>query len=404
MDIKILSTFLKDRDVWDRYTGTMGSLAKEEPEYKVCFDAVDRYYETYPDHSYISTDEFNTYLHHEFLKDDDQPIYKTIVDRLDAVDTSSSLIENIIKDRIGVDIANSLSQDLLPVLDGQKKFEVDRVKTLVERYETKVNREVEEVGYVPSAEELLHVAVRRDGWTWPVEFLNKNLGALNGGRLGHVFAYVSTGKTSFGANCVAHWLREGAKVHYYNNEEKGSKVFLRVLLSYFGITNAQYAENIYKYYDQFMEEVGENFDLIDDALLTVSKIEKLVQDKKPNIILIDIADKVAFRGGHTMTEVLRIQNLYVKYRNLAKTYPIDIITLGQGDGNTASRKILKKEHMNYSKVGKPGELDFALGIGKVEQDTDDFMRWLSVCKNKDGEEGWSTAILDPQRAIYKDGY
>ena len=402
MDIKILHSFLKDRAVWDRYNSTMGGVVKEGPEYKVCFDAVDRYYEKYTDHTYLSIDEFNTYLHHTYLKDDDQPIYGTIVDRLHTVDTSDSLIEDIIKDRIGVDIANSISQDLIPVLDGEKHFDIDRIKTYAERYDTIMRREVEEVGYIPSAEDLLHVAVRREGFTWPVEFLNKILGALNGGRLGHVFAYVSTGKTSFGANCVAHWLKEGAKVVYYNNEEKGSKVFLRVLLSFFAITNDQYAENIYKYYDQFMDSVGENFTLVDDALLTVSKVEKIVQDKSPNIILIDIADKVAFRGGDAMNEVLRIQNLYVKYRNLAKTYPIDVITLGQGDGNTASRKILKKEHMNYSKVGKPGELDFALGIGKVEQDIDDYMRWLSVCKNKDGEESWSTTILDPQRAIYKE--
>jgi len=43
---------------------------------------------------------------------------------------------------------------------------------------------------------------------------------------------------------------------------------------------------------------------------------------------------------------------------------------------------LQLNHMDSSKIGIPGELDFAIGVGSIEEIGYEEVRYLSVCKNK----------------------
>ena len=58
--------------------------------------------------------------------------------------------------------------------------------------------------------------------------------------------------------------------------------------------------------------------------------------------------------------------------------------------------------MDNSKTGKPGELDYAIGIGVQDQASD--TRYISIVRNKlkDGAHGKHTVILNASKARYMD--
>jgi hypothetical protein len=80
---------------------------------------------------------------------------------------------------------------------------------------------------------------------------------------------------------------------------------------------------------------------------------------------------------------------------------MDILTAGQAHADAGGKQWLKQEWMNNSKTEKPGELDYAIGIGLPQGDTD-MRRYISICKNKQGPHGHFIAMMNPQKARYTD--
>jgi len=95
--------------------------------------------------------------------------------------------------------------------------------------------------------------------------------------------------------------------------------------------------------------------------------------------------------------------LYGKFRELQKKFKIDIVTVGQADGAAEGKKWLRLTNMDYSKTGKPGELDWAIGIG-ASFDGPDYARYICICKNKmkDGHHGLYEVTIDAMIAQYHD--
>ena len=70
-------------------------------------------------------------------------------------------------------------------------------------------------------------------------------------------------------------------------------------------------------------------------------------------------------------------------------------------------KWLKTSDMDNSKTGKPGELDYAIGIGKSFDDVDNpvcSIRYISLCKNKmnEGKHGRYEVVFNASCALYTD--
>ena len=123
----------------------------------------------------------------------------------------------------------------------------------------------------------------------------------------------------------------------------------------------------------------------------------------PRLVIIDQGDKIYGVGDKDTSTTERLQRLYAKFRELAKEYMTDIITVGQASAEAQGKKWLELDHMNNSKTGKPGELDYAIGIGRTLEG-EEFMRYIHLCKNKmlRGVHGKHQVILDTERCRYKD--
>ena len=72
---------------------------------------------------------------------------------------------------------------------------------------------------------------------------------------------------------------------------------------------------------------------------------------------------------------------------LVKDFPhIDILTSGQASSEAVGQTWLLDNWMDNSKTGKPGELDYAIGIGGSKPEScEPVDRYIHLCKNKLGD-------------------
>jgi replicative DNA helicase len=259
---------------------------------------------------------------------------------------------------------------------------------------------------------LLNETVSTPGLRWRLNCLNKSLGSLRKGDFGFLFARPETGKTTFLASEVSHMLTQlkddDGPVVWFNLEEQGNKVMLRVYQAYFGITLQQLLANPKKYKEEFQRQVKGRFKLVDNASLDKKTVEKTLERLKPSLVVQDQTPKI--KGFAADREDLRLGAIFLWSRELSKEY-CPIIGVIQAGGSAENQKWLTMDHVDNVKTAAQAEADWILGVGKTHADGAEFVRYLNISKNK--LAGDATSIpelrhgrfetwLEPEVARYKD--
>jgi replicative DNA helicase len=250
------------------------------------------------------------------------------------------------------------------------------------------------------------------GMRWRLDSLNKSLGSLRKGNFGFIFARPETGKTTFLASEVTHFLdqlgEEDGPIIWFNNEQPGREVMLRVIQSYFGITMEALLASSGRYAEQFKHATGNKFLLVDDANIEKSEVERILKRFNPSLVVFDQTDKI--KGFVDDREDLRLGNIYIWARELAKKY-CPIIGVCQADGSGDGQKWLTMNNVANAKTSKQAEADWILGIGHSFGEGQQFIRYLNISKNKllgDSDtlakmrHGRMEVLIEPEIARYKD--
>ena len=112
-------------------------------------------------------------------------------------------------------------------------------------------------------EELIEQNYAEQGLRWRLDCLNKSLGSLRPGDFGFIFARPETGKTTFLASEIGGFLSNANPTQramvWFNNEEQGYKVMLRIYQAYFGVTSDQLLANPKRFRDEFNERTSGRF-------------------------------------------------------------------------------------------------------------------------------------------------
>jgi replicative DNA helicase len=260
--------------------------------------------------------------------------------------------------------------------------------------------------------ELMSNADTKQGIRWRLDCLNKSLGSLRRGDFGFIFARPETGKTTFLASEVSHFLTDtGAAqraIIWLNNEEQGYKVMCRVLQAYFGITNDVLLSNLKHYYERFNHETFNRFKLFDAATINKSEILRLIEKYDPGLVVYDQITKI--KGFKADRQDLMLGEICQWSRELAKGGHA-AIGVSQADGTAEGVRYLTMEHVANAKTAMQAEADFILGIGKINDPVQEYIRFLNISKNKlfgdtdsipDLRHGRFEVMLEPQIARYKD--
>ena len=230
----------------------------------------------------------------------------------------------------------------------------------------------------------------RDVQSTPWEVINELTdGGLGKGELGVMVAPAGIGKSWALMNVGAHLVKQGKTVLHYTLELNQAYVGLRYDSVITGIAN----QNLKHYQADIKEQIEKlTGELIIKHYPTKSvsvmgiraHVEKcIMQDKKPDVIIVDYADLLR---GHGQEKRHELEGIYEELRGMAGEYDIPVWTASQ-----ANRSALEEDVIDASKIsesyGKVMVADFVLSLSrKVADKLAGTGRW-HVIKNRFGPDG-----------------
>lgn len=314
----------------------------------------------------------------------DTEFYAGIFDALKSndasVDSTRKLIQGLQRSRL----LRELSLQAYEAAEGRKPLSdiTERLRALEQP-----ERSDEDTDFEFVTDDLMELAAERRsvvGLRWRLKALNEALGSIRPGNFGFVFARPETGKTTFLASEVSFMAtqikdRDAGPILWFNNEQVGNEVMLRIYQSTLGIDNVNLFRDLEGNRRKYHELTGGKIKLIDQASLTWKQIEKICRKFKPSLVVFDQIDKI--KGFDNDREDLRLGAIYIWARELAKQY-CPVIGVCQADGSGEGQRWLTMANVANAKTSKQAEADWILGIGKLNEAGYDNLRYLHLSKNK----------------------
>lgn len=367
-----LIKYLLNKEAYNKYNSYI-NIKDFNDEYKIVFNCLSSYYSC--NEQDLSVQDLGNLIFSCNPKD--KEFYNAFLDNLTNYTPVESTVIELINSIKRKKVLQDLSISAYEVAEGKKDF------SAVEKCITELN--VQETAgdfsfVTDDLEELVNENVKKSGFRWRLDCLNKSLGSLRQGDFGFIFARPETGKTTFLASEVSHMLTQtGGNILYLNNEEQGSKVMLRVYQAFFGVTTQQLYGNIHHYRDLFKESTGSRLKLYDSAQINRQTVENLCKEFNPSLIIFDQLDKI--EGFKAERDDLLLGAKYQWARELAKLYG-PVIGVCQADGTGEGVRWLTMAHVANAKTAKQAEADWILGIGAIHDSGYESIRFLNISKNK----------------------
>lgn len=392
---------------YNQYHDVLAKIVSLEDEHKAVLQAIDRYYRRYPDEDQVSLEELQAF-YKKYCSDLLQGEVINLLWRQirDSEINNQELIKDSIDLLVEKHIVGKIEHAASLLLDQNQGTVIDKITKYVEEYE-------ELTGGLQGEEEDDHLDIEKfveqqqqEGLPWAIEGLNQIIGPLGPGTLTHIFARTHVGKTGFVVTHMANWVKKlqddesNRVILYCTNEESSVRVAIRVVQAYFDEDKYYYTQKPRECNYRLQTYIRPHL-IMENNINDMRQVVSLIRKYNPVAVIIDQGPKVNIRGDYPRHEKLQI--VYQNYREMAVKYNTRIITLGQADAQAENRKYVGVTNIDGAKTGMPGELDLAIGIGAMLDDTSRAnMRWINVCKNKiNFETGHCTAYIRPDTGAYQ---
>jgi KaiC/GvpD/RAD55 family RecA-like ATPase len=407
---KQLIVLLLSKDNYSKYKDlvNLDYIKETYRELSYLYSSLFELHEKFPDND-LTIDELSAYFWVKYPTAD-KTIYDGMLESLSELRISPEVGQGIlleIKTRSG---ALKLSEKAYKVAQGIETVQ-DLQSYYTEAFEKVDHTQQEDslTEITTNLEDILDQSYKDQGLRWRLDCLNKSLGSLREGDFGFIFARPETGKTTFLASEITQMLMSTTRpAVWFNNEEDGKKVMLRIYQAYFGIELDKLLANARYFNEKFNEETNGNFKLFDSAIIGKGDVEKIVAKYQPALVVYDQIDKI--RGFAADRDDLRLGAIYQWARELAKNSHA-AIGVCQADGTAEGVRYLTMEHVANAKTSKQAEADFILGLGKTHDQNQEYVRFINISKNKlfgdkdsipDLRHGRFETIIKPEIARYAD--
>lgn len=408
---QIIKLFCEDRTIYSKYYQyvNLNYVKTNYTNHYKLFISVDSYYNAYPDKDNINNNELELqYNSNYMLQESERKELNALVQRIfDAEISNKDAVINLLSEHRRRGLAGDLAKLALDVEDGTAQ--ADQLLEKFKEFDVQ-DIEQEDISFVNmDLEDLYESQIQTPGLRWRTEWLNKSLGSLRKGDFGFVFARPETGKTTFLASEISHMIKQTeGDILWFNNEEQGKKVGIRVFQAFFGTQqNILFGQQKQAYNQQYRDIVGDRIKILDSEDSTSHKrIEEILESTNPALIIFDQIDKI--KGFKADRNDLELKAIYQWARELAKKHG-PVIAVSQASGEAEGKLWLTMDMVDGSKTAKQGEADWILGIGK-EQDNTSRLRYFNITKNKligdedtlpDLRHGQSQVIIKPEIARYE---
>jgi replicative DNA helicase len=374
-------------------------------------ETIDAFYEEYKNKDIDSNESFKAYYAslYPFSSSKETESVSLVLDRLDSIVVDEELADKCITSHLQSCRSSELALLSLEVAEGKKSYE-ELLEFTSKLASPDVERSYTECNIVSDdLSELLTAASSEGGIYWPLRCLNRSLGPLRQGDFGFVFARPETGKTTFLSHAVSAFATQlDRPCLWFNNEEQGAKVKLRVFQSFFGVELSDLHARTDVLSSEYKAKMGGRVLIYDSASISKRDVERLCKDVNPGLIIFDQIDKI--KGFQNDRHDLELKQAYQWARELSKQYG-PVIAVCQAGGSGENKKWLTMDDVDSSKTGKQGEADWILGIGMTHQEGMESIRHFNISKNKlIGDEGTDPklrhakmdVVIRPEIARYED--
>lgn len=370
---------LLSRSLYNKHSSLIDRAALKETHRQLAFvySTVDHLHAAVSDRD-LSVDEVETMFWAEY-PDAAHDLYDGIFKDLRAVDVSEEVGGVVLQQMALKNASIRLADASYELSQGRGSLEEVQRLTAALSENTDIHEE-QFVSVSTNLEQLVSSVVSKPGLRWRLNCLNVSLGSLRKGDFGFIFARPESGKTTFLASEVSGMVDQAeSPILWFNYEEQGEKVMLRIAQAYFGITLTELLGNIKHYRKLFDEKVGKKLVLVDGATTSNSSIERTIHSVQPSLIVLDQVDKV--KGFKADRDDLVQGAIYQWARELAKEYA-PVVGASQADGTAEGQKWLTMAHVANAKTAKQAEADWILGMGKTHEETSEYIRYFNISKNK----------------------
>jgi hypothetical protein len=226
----------------------------------------------------------------------------------------------------------------------------------------------------------LAVAQRKGGFYWRLEDLNQSLGPIRQGDVTIIAKRPEVGGTSFLVSEMSFMMEQtNGNAIIFNNEEAPDKVYSRMVSAALNVDYRKLLGDPAKFDTHYKKWLkGSSWDLVHDTSMTVGSIYKQLEDKKYDLIGINVLLKV---GGTGKTEDHdKFQELGEECRRIAQKYG-PVLAIVQADPSAEGMQYIPQDRIYKSKTALQGEADALIMIGTDDEIVDD-TRYIHVAKNK----------------------
>ena len=370
-------------------------------------EAIDELYQLFPEKNSFTPAELKVYIK---KKNPSRDITHTaaIIDSAMAQTIGPEITKNLIEAVVERHMAAKLMSICAPIVSNQTSGGLIETDDVMQEYRdlvAAIDRPDQLQDCDLTFEEAMTFRATDSGIKWPLKILNDRIGGV-APSLGVVIARPDTGKTSFILNCLAYFAAQFRKTPYQllycGNEEGIIGLKARTGVSLLGV-DTEWAEQNAKAFGEQVSAKGGDCIRFHGGVKNVRDVDTLVKRYKPVVTVLDQIGKFKV-PGNKLEGPAGLAVIYQYFREKAQEYNTMFMGVAQADMAGSNKQWLTMDNINASKTDVPGELDWGIGIGCVDEPGMETVRFINVFKNKlkYGRKGRSQVSFKAEKCRYSD--
>ncbi len=290
--------------------------------------------------------------------------------------------ETIVQRFVELDFASRIGGIVDSVIEGKGKHSLTHIGPLLSEFSSAASAGASEL-VTDDLSELLASTIKSGGVEWRLEELNRSVGPLRQGDFVLLGKRPEAGGTSFVCSEITHMVPQlppGKNAVFFNNEEAGRKVGLRLYQTALGVTSYQLGTDPKASQAAYQRTLGgRKIDVIHRPGMDISFVESILRGGDYGIIVFNTLAKIDGFGKLEGAERMAAVGGWA--RKIADQYGV-VFAVHQADNTAEGVEWLDQSQLYGSKTGLQGESDVQLMLGKSNNPSKGDIRYLSVVRNK----------------------
>jgi hypothetical protein len=366
---------------------------------------IDELYQLFPEKDSLTPQEIKVYIRKKNPSRDTAYV-DAIIDSSMAQDIGPEITKNLIEAVIERHMAAKIQGITAAIVSNQISGTLTGIDDVMLEYRDLVamaDRPDQLQDCDMSYQEAMDFRAIDSGIKWPLKILNKCIGGVTPS-LGLVIARPDVGKTSFILNCLAYFAHQfkgtDHQLLYCGNEEGIIGLKARCGVSLLGV-ETEWAEANTRAFGEQVSSKGGDCIRYHGGVKSVRDIETLVKRYSPVVVIADQIAKMKV-PGNKVEGPAGLAIIYQWFRDKAQEHSTMFMGVAQADLHASNKQWITMDNINASKTDVPGELDWGIGIGSVDEPGMESVRFINVFKNKQkyGRKGRDQVSFNPETCRY----